>query len=528
VLQVTVADSAQPIDTTLQYEVADATNDPSRYVWGTVTISVQDKPAPISNLQLTGIGDGTLSFSWSPGVDNNSTITGFQATVTRADNGQLVGTDSCPNTFCTVPTPGNGSANAVNVSISAKNAIGLSAPVSYIGSVWSDVVPNAPTNLSAAPLDHGLQVSWTTPPNAPHASPITSYTVTVGSVSVSVSAASSSSGAYSVAVTDPSIGNGISVPYTVTSMNDFYGTGVDWNSSSGTGIPAGPPLVQGTPSASLDAANPTNVDLNWSQTFGSNGAAITQYLVGVFSGVDPPSCSDSSLIDESQATSATITGLNANQTYGFIVYAVNAQGCTGSGVVLATPRAVPAPPSSATVTVPGGTTTTGTFDMTVNISGPQSDGGSLSYQYELIGSNYSTQAAAVPQDDVLSGGPLSYGQTATLMLRTVETYSDGTTEVSAWKSFTPSAVPVSTQLGGLQFDPTDDQFSWNDWPTGSYRWVEYTCSGGPPETLMPTSTGATLECTLPPSQTSGTLTVTVRANGTLYSENYASNDYGGQ
>ncbi|WNY34534.1 hypothetical protein Q9Q99_04295 [Curtobacterium flaccumfaciens] len=43
-LQVSVAATAKPGDAHLQYQVADATNDPDRYVWGDVTISVQDVP----------------------------------------------------------------------------------------------------------------------------------------------------------------------------------------------------------------------------------------------------------------------------------------------------------------------------------------------------------------------------------------------------------------------------------------------------------------------------------------------------
>ena len=533
VLQVTVANSAQPTNTTLQYEVADATNDPSRYVWGTVTISVQDKPAPISNLQLTGIGDGQLSFSWSPGVDNNSAITGFQATVTSASTGQVVGTTNCANTFCTVPTPGNGSANAVNVAIQAKNAIGLSTPVSYVGSVWSDVIPNAPTGLSASPLDHGLQVTWTKPPNATHASAISSYIVTVGTltVTVPVPAGDPVGTSYSANVTDPSIGNGISVPYSVASVNDYYGTGVVWNSSSGSAIPAGPPIASpSAPSASLNSSNTTNVDLDWGGIFSSNGASISKYLVAAYTGGSAPSCASGSLLSPPSptSTSMTVTGLDSNTTYNFIVYAYNAQGCTASAVATAIPRMTPSPPANATASVPGGTTTTGTFDMVVSIQPPggSQGGGTLSYQYELIGSNYSTPATTVPANNVLSGGPLSYGQQATLMLRTVETYPDGTTESSGWATFTPDAVPVSTQLSGLTFDPTADQFSWTGWPLGSYRSVDYDCGGG--NGTMPTTTGATLQCPLPAGDTSGDLVVTVHANGTFYQESYASDTYGGQ
>ena len=57
-LTVEVAEHAAPVNTTLRYQVADATGDPSRYAWGTVTISVQDRPDPVTGPHVTGFGDG--------------------------------------------------------------------------------------------------------------------------------------------------------------------------------------------------------------------------------------------------------------------------------------------------------------------------------------------------------------------------------------------------------------------------------------------------------------------------------------
>src|SRR5690606_17141926 len=77
-LTVRVGESAEPMDTTLQYQVADATLDPDRYVWGTVTISVQDVPDPVTAVQVTEFGDRMLKLAWVPGQFNNSAITGYE------------------------------------------------------------------------------------------------------------------------------------------------------------------------------------------------------------------------------------------------------------------------------------------------------------------------------------------------------------------------------------------------------------------------------------------------------------------
>ena len=112
-LTVTIAKSAAPIDTNLQYQVADATDDPDRMVWGNVTISVQDVPDPVTNLHVTEFGDRMLKVAWTPGQFNNSPITEYQVTVANASDGSTLSTTSCTTTAgCAVSTPGNGPSNA--------------------------------------------------------------------------------------------------------------------------------------------------------------------------------------------------------------------------------------------------------------------------------------------------------------------------------------------------------------------------------------------------------------------------------
>ncbi len=179
-LTVTVSPTALPIDTSLQYQVSDATRDSDRYVWGTITISVQDVPDPVTGVTVTEFGDRLLKLSWAPGQFNNSPITGYQVTVTSAESDDVLSTATCTSSVnCALTTPGNGPANAVRLSVVAINAIGPSAPTALAGTIWSDIIPPPPTSLGSTPLDQGLRVFWAKPPDS-GGSAIDQYVVTVG------------------------------------------------------------------------------------------------------------------------------------------------------------------------------------------------------------------------------------------------------------------------------------------------------------------------------------------------------------
>ena len=156
-LAVIVAPDAEPVNTTLQYQVADATDEPSRYAWGTVTISVQDRPDPVTGAQVTGFGDGTLDVAFGAGAFNNSPITGYEIALLGPESGDVLSASTCAATTCTVATPGNGQANTVVVRVRAQNGIGFSDPVEVPGAIWSDVIPSAPAGLRALPRDGRLR-----------------------------------------------------------------------------------------------------------------------------------------------------------------------------------------------------------------------------------------------------------------------------------------------------------------------------------------------------------------------------------
>jgi hypothetical protein len=323
-----------------------------------------------------------------------------------------------------------------------------------------------------------------------------------------------------------------------------------WNQARGSGIPSGPPIASASaPSAVPDLDSGQSATLSWPGVFSDNGKAISSYYAAVYQGGSAPSCTVSGVEDgnptlsvdpESSTfkkvtggtTSVTFTGLSPNTNYSFLVYAYNGQGCTASAVATATPRSKPAPPSDFSASVPGGGAGAGYFDAVLtSVTPPANPGGAaLSYEYQFVGA-FTTAPAPVPAGGVLAGGPQSYGQPASVQLRTVATYPGGVALRSDWSAAKSPGVPVSTVLSGARFGPSPadastGEFSWTGWPSGAYVSVKYTCDGGATQHDMPAS-GQTATCSLATGQMSGTLTVTVIANGaSVYTHDYRSSDLG--
>jgi len=546
-LSVQVSDTAAPTDVTLQYEVADATGDPDRYTWGTVTVSIQDRPEPVSNVQVTSFADRALGLSWIPGAFNNSPITGFQVTVARAGSGQVVSTTTCTTTTCVVPTPGNGTDNAVVVSVSARNALGLSDATAYAEPVWSDVVPTAPAGVAVRPLDHGLRFTWSKPADASGASAITSYQISLGGVtsSLSVGRGDAVGTGYALNVTDASIPNGASVGFSISSRNDFYAGRATWNQVQGSGVPAGAPLQTGTaPVATPSTTDGRSATLSWSGVFADNGAGITDYYAAVYEGGAAPSCTvtgvesgnpvlnvdrQSSSFIRTGSGQVTFTGLTPGRNYSFLVYAYNGQGCTASPVVSAVPRQAPSMPTDAQVTGPTDNGN-GLWDFTLDglRYTPGSGGGDTQVTYSLTGANGVSETGTLSgTSGRLTPGTGHYGTPLTLtILKICELYS-GSDPICTDPNDRPYSrgigTAVSTVIGGAHYDAASNTFTWTSWPIGLFSFVTYSCDGGATRTRMP-APGQTASCVA--TAPSPVLQIRVGANGTTYQHDYASDSLG--
>ncbi len=517
-LTVTVDPSAVPGNTSLQYEVADATNDPDRYVWGTVTISVQDKPDPVSAVTVTGFGDRSLALHWTPGSDNNSPITGYSVLMYDSSLTTLLSTTSCAAAVCSITTPGNGPGNAVRVRVVATNALGSSTGVGF-GSgntAWSDVIPDAPTGASAAPLDGGLRITWNAVPDPPGGSPVDTYYVSAGGLSTQVGASSCSS-TCSVDITG--LSNGQNVGVQISAHNGALQSVAAWNAEATTGTPAGPPIQVTAPSVQVSN---TSVTADWAGDFSDNGRAIDGYVALEYPSTDAqPACPSSGFTAD---TSATFGGLSSDASYEVIVYARNSQGCSAS-----TPVQASTPPGvidAATFSVPSGQSVTWNAALTGASAGGSALGGDYSFFYTL--SSDGVERGPVSLGALLAGDGTQFGQDG-LSVR-LRACHNTACQSSDSAPIPLGATPVNPQVTGVQFTPNSDPvplnagtFSWLSWPAGpGYSAIQYSCDGGGSFSTADTSVPGG-SCTAPLLQTPK-LVIRVTANGgTTYDDTYDQN-----
>ncbi|HEV7741597.1 MAG TPA: Ig-like domain-containing protein [Pseudolysinimonas sp.] len=546
-LSVTVATNVAPTDINLQYEVADATDDPNRYVWGNITISVQDVPDPVTNVRVSEFGDRLLKLSWIPGQFNNSPITAYEVTMTSPD-GTALGVTTCTTTVgCELHTPGNGPSNAVRLSVVAINGIGPSAPSALPGQIWSDIIPPPPTALSWRPLDQGLRVSWSKPDGGA-GSPIETYVVTVGGSTdvINVDPSDPVGTRYSRNIQAPSIANGSSVVFSVSARNSAPNSLATWNEASSTGVPAGPPIPTGAPSASASLTDGTTASISWDGVFADNGAAISAYYVAIYTGgapgcsvsgveqgspvVDPPPAGQYTHHVGGGASSTTFGGLTPNQTYSMIVYAYNGQGCVASTAVPVTPRAAPGNVTAVSTSGPlQSSPSTWDFRLdgfTIGSGSTDAD----TFLYRLIGGDTDQSAVGPVNPGTLltTGNGSHYGNSLSVQVRACQAYPEAVLCSPSWSpAFSLGGVAVNNSIpGGLQSVVTQDDgvldstgyWSWGSLPSGA-GYAAVTASCGPdddPSTPNQCEVHGGLLGTDFPD-----LSVTITANGTTYTREYA-------
>jgi len=532
-LTVTASSSAQAIDTTLQYEVADATGDPDRYVWGSITISVQDKPDPVTALKVTAFGDRTLTLRWSPGVSNNSPITGYNVIMTSG-TGTVFSTTLCPVAVCDVTTPGNGPANGVGITVVAINAIGTSASAGLGTTVWSDIIPPAPIGLAVSPLDGGLHVTWNAVTTPSGGSPVNNFRLTVGGITTDIDP--SACGANACATDVLGLTNGQNVLVSLSARNSALAILAIWNSASTSGIPAGRPLSLTAPTAT---ATDSVISLSWSGAFAGNGRDIITYTAIAYTGAAPtcaaPSPSGSTSQAVGLATTATFSGLSNESSYSLVVLATNSIGCTSSpaAVVRTTPGVVTA------VSTSGPTKSGATFDYAItgaSIGSPLTS--DYTFYYRLQGGSVpATQYGPVPFGALLTAGTSHYGQPISVELRACRNFPDaGPIPVcqQSWSASFPVGTPVNAQVGPITFTPvinpvdpndTSGTFTWPSWTSATYEGIQYSCGTGSGDTLFPADTTQGGQCValVSPGQ-DPVLTIVVTANhGGTYMIQYDKN-----
>ncbi|MGB3910090.1 MAG: Ig-like domain-containing protein [Pseudolysinimonas sp.] len=543
-LTVTVSAAAVPADTSLQYQVADATEDPDRYVWGTVTISVQDVPDPVTGVTVTEFGDRLLKAAWSPGPFNNSPIESYEVTMTSVASGDVLSVTTCTSSVnCALTTPGNGPAHAVRLSVVAVNAIGPSAPASLAGTIWSDIIPPPPNGLDYTPLDQGLRVIWKKPADA-GGSAIEEYVVTVGDAVrvVAVNPGDPVGTFYSTNVTSGSIGNGTAVGYSVSARNSAPNSLATWNQATGVGVPAGPPTLVGPGvSASASLTDGSTASASWAGVFGPNGAPIVKYYALIKAGDAAPTCTVSGVENGSPSvsppdgsqhlvagtTSTGFSGLAANQTYTIWVFAYNGQGCTAAPPVQVTPRSAPGQVTSITAQIVENGDGGEFYDA--RLTGYEIASGSTDadlFMYRFTAGAEGSESGVVPVGTFLTAGGTQYGNSVTVQVKACRAYPEATLCSTAWSPDFALGMPVHNATpGDLEFDADlfGGAWTWTSIPGPGYEAVAYRCDNTDDAAgWLPMPEVGTCETGMPKRD----LRVQITANGgATYVRNYSSFDY---
>lgn len=422
-LAITVDAAAQPGDTNLQYEVSDVTGDPDRYVWGTIKISVQDRPDAPTGVREVSFGDGVVRIAWTAAQFNNSPITGYQVTAVKADTGDAAGTTTCAVTSgCDIATPGNGPDNAVRISVTATNAIGDSDPGSLGRSVWSDVLPAAPTSVAAtatnsAPSGGSVRVSWTAVPNPTNGTSLLGYTVVIGGVSIDVAVGSTS---YEFLNGAGELANNVNYAVAVYARNSAQVTGAgDWNRSGTTVTTVGPPSAAAGGVTAISDPATGHMQVSWGAS-DPNGRPSVTYQVNRFPGgaAAPTVCPSGGTAGVNSPWTDTKTTEGAS--YFYVISADNGLYCTPT--VSATATSLRAPGKAAGTASIQANGTSGQFDIRAGASFSVANGTAAKYQYRLNGG---TWADVVGGQWLTSAGDASaYGTSISVEYRGCRDSSD--------------------------------------------------------------------------------------------------------
>jgi len=152
----------------VSFKVNDALGAADRVVSGSFKAVVRGQPEAPTAPRPGTPEDGQVSLTWDPPADNGAPILDYLVTYQG-------GSQTCHQAGCTITGLGNGQTYAFTVR--ARNAVGLSPASPPSGQVLVDLIPNAPTGLTAQPGQRSVQLTWSTPPG--RGSAVTHYTVSI-------------------------------------------------------------------------------------------------------------------------------------------------------------------------------------------------------------------------------------------------------------------------------------------------------------------------------------------------------------
>jgi hypothetical protein len=441
-LTVTVEPSAAPGDTNLQYEIADVTGDPDRYVWGSITVSVQDRPDAPTGVREVSFGDRTVRIAWTPSQFNNSPVTGYQVTAVRADTGTVVGTTACAVTSgCDIPTGGNGPNNAVRISVTATNAIGESDPGSLGSTIWSDVLPAAPASVTAtatnsAPAGGSVRIDWSGVPDPSNGSPVVGYTVVIGGISVNVGAGTTS---YEFLNGGGELANNQSYGVAVYARNSAQVTGAsDWRSTSSSVTTVGPPSQAAGGVTAINDPATGHIQVSWGASDPNGRPSVTYRVTRYTAGQAAPATCPAGDLNNASSPVQDTTAVDG-ASYFYVVSADNGLYCTPTVSAVAVSLKSPGQ-ARGTATIENHADS-GQFDIRAGTLSVTS-GTATRYQYRLNGGAWADVAAG--QWLTSAANTSVYGTAVTVEYRGCRDASDN---YCGPASAGISLIPVNTRAG---------------------------------------------------------------------------------
>lgn len=433
-LAVTVSATAAPVDTQLQYQVADATGDPSRYMWGTVTISVQDVPdAPVAPSRVGGHTDGALTLRITPPAFNNAPITSYEVVSSSGDYRKNCGLQQ----LCTLDDLRVGS--SYEFQVVANNALGASPPSPASVPLRVDYLPAAPTGLTARPsagAEGELTISWNAVPAPSPGTALTGYTVRISGPGVGQTDLSTAATSLTTTV-GGLVQPGQSYQVVVWSRNSAQATSDEWNRTAPVSVTAvgAPPRVTVTAGST---GTEGNIRVSWNSG-GWNGAPGGTHHVARFSGSTPPSSctsgtypgSSSGAVESGWIDRSAQDGAN----YVYAVYSDNGLFCT---VSVSSPVESKRAPGQASASLAVEYQSGGYWD--VRVKSLSASGQPARYEVMVGGSG--TWRAVARDQFVTSAESTAYGQPVTVQVRACR---DDGQDLCGAASAELQATPVATR-----------------------------------------------------------------------------------
>jgi len=387
----------------------------STAISGTPVNTIPNAP---TNLSVVA-GFGQLTINFTPGFNGGSPITNYEYTLNGGSTWNLFS----PNLVSSpaVITGLSGGIIYSQIKLRAVNANGRSSDSVMVSGTPLVAAPSVPTNLSVAPGDGQLTISFT--PASSNGSPILRYEYSLDGGTNFIQ--------FPV--------NYLNSPVIISGLtNRALYTSIKLRAVNSVGAGAASASVSGTPSRVPTAPTITSVvagnqSLTVSFTAGNDfGVSVSNYQYSIDGGTTWKTISPSDAISP-----IVITGLTNGVTYSALrLRAVNSIGTGDRSELFSGTPAAPATAPSAPIVI---SLLPGNQKVALALSSSVSNGGSdlIRYEYSLNGgASWSSLALPISGNTIEITGLTNATSYTQVRLRSVNAV--GTSQITAVPSFTPS------------------------------------------------------------------------------------------